>query len=98
MVCVAQAVLPVVTSKRARGDQSRELTGAEGRQRENPHAGFRALGGYRQTGGFALNCGEQAKSLIECRVRAIFRITPRKRPRDHECYWAHFAAEIHLIS
>ena len=24
------------------------------------------------------------------------RISPEKRPRVYECYWAHFEAEIHL--
>ena len=28
--------------------------------------------------------------------RLVRRIGPDKRPRVYECYWAHFAAEIHL--
>jgi len=40
--------------------------------------------------------GKQPKALHERTFSADHRISIGKRPRVYECYWAHFAAEIHL--
>src|ERR1035438_6483345 len=46
-------------------------------------------------------CGPEQRPVVAGQKSACGRsgrISHRKRPRVYECYWAYFAAEIHLVA